>query len=79
LIRDGGSTVPAVASSRIDQGRGEYGQPAQSDEARVGGIRCQQVRQAGAQVHHVHSASLAVLLSLLSPVLWLTVSVSSST
>jgi hypothetical protein len=65
LTRDGGSAVPAVASARIDKGSGEHGQPAEGDEARVDGVGCQQVRQAGAQVHHVHSASLVVFRKLL--------------
>jgi hypothetical protein len=61
--------APTFALAIVPSDGEPHRAPAEGDQARVSGIRCQQVRQAGAQVHHGDRAPLAVFLTFLQPVL----------
>jgi hypothetical protein len=61
--------APTFALAIVPSDGEPHRAPAEGDQARVSGIRCQQVRQASAQVHHGDRAPLAVFLTFLQPVL----------
>ncbi|HEV7451815.1 MAG TPA: hypothetical protein VGO16_10600, partial [Pseudonocardiaceae bacterium] len=69
----GGAALLAVATSGLGEARGDHVRPAQGERTALRVHDPPQRRRgsgdAGAPVHHVHSAPQAVFLTLLQPVL----------